>query len=252
MSCDIFIVSCDRDAEWLRYCLRSIQKFGTGFRKINVAIPIGHNTAATVAAYNGGTLQRFVEHHQKFAQVQTLMHTCYKWGCDADHVLQIDSDCHLYKPTNPDSFFRDGKPIVKMQAYSELAKHAEARGACQWQPSTEQTLKFSCPMETMRLPGRMFPRWIFRDVERYVEQAHGMPLDQYICSRPPNATGIPNRNDYAEFNVIGSYARRFHREKFSWHDVQTLGWINDWPIRQKWSYGGVAKARAELEALLAV
>ena len=39
MKVEIFIVSFLRDAEFLRYCLKSIDKFATGFSGVTVVIP---------------------------------------------------------------------------------------------------------------------------------------------------------------------------------------------------------------------
>lgn len=243
-TCDIFIISCDRDAEWLAYCLRSIDKFARGFRHVIVALPDYHAAAIKVAVSAGVKIKTFVEHHQKFAQVQTLMHTCHKWGCDGDYVLQVDSDCHFRKPTYPEDFFMGGKPIVQIHSYDLL----DPRDSGQWRPASEQTLGFSTPYETMGAPGRMFPVWLFKEVEDYIVERHGKPIDEYVCSRPWGLIG--GRNDYAEFNVIGAYALKFYPELFHWHDSGQVGRRADWPITQKWSYAGVEASRAELERIL--
>ena len=39
VSCDIMIRSYWRDFAWLEYCLRSIERYCTGFRAVIVAIP---------------------------------------------------------------------------------------------------------------------------------------------------------------------------------------------------------------------
>jgi hypothetical protein len=96
--------------------------------------------------------------------------------------------------------------------------------------------------EFMRRPPYVFPRWIYPALRHHTLALHGRELDDYVLAQPARG--------FSEFNALGAFAHRYHREAFAWRDTATQGPVQ-WPLRVFWSWGGIdSRVRAELEQIL--
>src|ERR1043166_937580 len=91
----LVIVTFLKDAEWLRFCLRSINKFASGFLETVVIIPERDAQAMSpMILGHGAKLKTF---NEAPAPLGHLHHCAIKCSADlfteADHVLYIDADC---------------------------------------------------------------------------------------------------------------------------------------------------------------
>src|ERR1700741_2957188 len=97
MKVDIYIRTYKNDLGWLQYCLRSIHKYVTGYRKIIVCIPENQ-----VSLLNDFNLQNVITcpiYKNDYIGQQVSKLLSYK-ETDADYILFVDSDVCFSKPTN--------------------------------------------------------------------------------------------------------------------------------------------------------
>lgn len=226
VSCDIVIRSYYRDFRWLRYCLASIDRYCHGFRNVVVVIP---QTSLAKWRWLGLRADRVVccpAYRDDYLgqQVTKLFADIYS---DADYVCHVDSDCVFQRSTTPGDLADAGRPHVLMEPYARLDSHAP------WQALTERFLGAEISYEFMRRPPYTYPRWLYPALRKWCQARHGVSLDEYVLSRPPRG--------FSEFNALGAYAYRHHRDSFAWLDV-TDGAVPPGACRVFWSHRGLDAA----------
>src|SRR5262249_14492852 len=161
-----------------RYCVQSIYKFATGFRKIWIISPA--ELGADRFAYGSGggrqiewkVLNEECEDHYLSQQIHKLyadVITDYQ----ADYILHIDSDTVFTQPVAPESFFSlrdDGLPQI-IWPYTPY-KAIETP----WQPITEKFMQEPVENEFMRRFPIMIPRWLYSRIRTFCFYNHGMIL----------------------------------------------------------------------------
>jgi len=233
MIVDLVIRSYDGDAEWLKYSLQSIQRFATGFRRIIVIVPHGHNppTGAVEIVF------KVAEIGEQYVQQQSdKMHADH--FTDADAVVWNDSDTIFTRPICPDDLFVNGRPIWLYTPYSSIP---DGDGQT-WKPVTEKFMGHSVEHEFMRRHPFCAPRWALQSIRSWCHKIHGMTLERYFMSQP-------NRQ-CSEFNFLGAYLWFYHHDKVHWQNTdEDLGTTY---VHQSWSHGGLSDdIRRNMEAALA-
>jgi hypothetical protein len=225
---DLVLRSYRGDFGWLAYALRSLHRHAKGVRNYHIIVPAGdshllaHLTAEQVhecPIYGDDYLGQ---------QVSKLMADVYS---DAEYILHWDSDTVLLKPMSPLSLMVDGKPIVYYEPYEKVGREP-------WQPIVTEVLGWEPKYEFMRRHPFMYPRWLHVEVRQFLEERHGMSLEQYITNRPYRS--------FSEFNVLGAYAYEKHRDKFAWMDPHN-GQVF---VRQFRSWDGLENHEHELRTLV--
>jgi Family of unknown function (DUF6492) len=234
--CDIFIKSFHGDYEWLTYCLRSIAKFATGFRRRIVVAPDEEWKRMLFGAGEIKTVvQRESENGYLFQQVCKLNADQYT---DADFVLFMDSDCVFTRPVTPETFMRNGKPIWLMTPFDKAREDQRAA----WVPVMTKWMNKVPEYEFMRRHPFMFPSWFFEKIRGFCANEHGVTLDDYIMHQP--------RRSFSEFNCAGFLAYEHFRDRFDWINTETDE-VPPETVLQNWSPGGLTEGiEAELERLL--
>lgn len=228
---DIFIVTFKRDIEFTIYCLQSIQKFVTGFRKVIIAVPV-----QDVPLFNGiaggypfVVVRGFEEVAGKgMMHHEVLVCSADEW-CDAEFILHIDSDCIFKEPVNlQNEYLRDGKPVMLKEKFEHVG---EVVGP--WRDAVTKALGFVPEYETMRRHPAVHPRWLYPKVREAVAAHTGKPFMEYVLSC---------RNEFpqgfAEFPVLGAWALKYAPEAHHWIDVTTEPRPTD-KLYQFWSHGGL-------------
>lgn len=222
---DIFIRSYEKDFDWLKYCLRSIRKFCTGFNSVQIVV-----TQQDVHKLNFAEDEIVHGVHDKcegyMAQQVTKMYADN--FCNADFVLHVDSDCVFFKPTTPQNFFRYEKPVI---LYDEDI-------ASPWPPISRITLGWLDNKEYMRRLPIIYPTWIYKEFRSWVKKNQKHDLETWICAQP--------HREYSEFNTLGQWAYKFHNDKFTWlkseeHETYAI---------QHWSWGGIEQHKKKIEEIL--
>lgn len=225
---DIVIKSWPNDYAWLAYCLRSIQKFATGFNNIILLLP--RSAPLTLTAETVVLLDQPESYlHQQIAKLNADRHT------QADYILHFDSDMIFTAPVTPDFWFKYDNPTWIFSPFED--------GNIQWKPVMQDCVGFEPHHEYMRRGAIICPRDIYGAFRDYIAVKHGKSMEDYILSRPPN--------HFSEYNCLGFYASIFHTERFHWHNTATDG-VPSWPFKQYWSWGGLTpEIRNEIEGILA-
>lgn len=236
MNCDIFIRSYYKDFVWLRYALRSIEKFCKGFSRIIVVVPESSRQRLDWLGLARGEAIICPDYRDDYLGQQVTKLTADAFT-SADFICHIDSDCVFRQPTRPQDLLEEGKPRVLMAPYSRLDPHVP------WKPLVEGLLLQPVEYEFMRIPPYTFPRWLYQAFREHVALLHGRSLEDYVLNQPPRG--------FSEFNALSAFAFHYHASTFHWIDE------NNWPLQKHhcqvhWSWGGMDdKIKEQLEALLA-
>ncbi|HEY0484017.1 MAG TPA: DUF6492 family protein [Kofleriaceae bacterium] len=237
-NCDIVIRSYYKDFEWLAYCLRSIERYGRGFRRVIVIVPRSSRAKLDWLGIRADTIVDCEDHRDDYLGQQVTKLTADRYT-DAELLCHIDSDCLFRRTTTPDALVVAGRPRVLMAAYRAL----DPRLA--WQAVTERLLGEPVEYEFMRTPPYVFPRWLYAALRGHVEALHRTSIERYILAQPPRG--------FSEWNALGAFAYRHHRSAFEFVDVGAgpSPLVDDGPLRVFWSWGGIdAAVRAEIEQIL--
>lgn len=237
MICDIFIKTYPADYPWLKYCLRSIGKFASGFRKTLIISPTTYHDSIGLgfdwvwqerAEYGLG----YIPFDGYLSQQVFKLHADI--FSDAEYILYMDSDTIFTRPVTPETFFIDSKIAWLYTPYAKIKTP--------WQPITEKFLGCPVKFEFMRRHPLIAPSWLLAAVRTFCRTTHGVSLDKYIMAQPQRA--------FSEFNALGALAYYFHRDMFHWLDTETDD-IPELTTLQKWSYGGLKPdIVAEFEGIL--
>lgn len=189
-SCDIFIKTWQGDAIWHEHCLRSIDKYCTGFRKV---------------------VQNHEEHERGYLYQQVVKLNADRYT-DADYILHTDSDTLFTVPVTPQAFIHNGKTDWHYEPFAS-ALQKEGDGALAWKRAMEKFIGEEPQHEFMRRHPEMIPRWLYQAFRTFCWEKHGCTVEQYVMSQ----------KEFSEWNVLGFYAWTYHREAFNWIDASVVG-----------------------------
>ena len=240
MNTEIFIVTHAKDFPWLKFCLRSIEKFASGFSGVTILVPDKDVDPLTKFALEWGAYS-----HPGFCiiggdewtnagmnwHMNEIMHAdqhCPK----ADFIAHIDPDCVFTGPVTPETYLQDGKPILRYENFNVIGvRHP---GTLRWQECTARCLPFPVHYETMRCHPEVYHRDLYPVARQQVEQKTGQPVADYIRQC---------RNEFpqgfSEFITLGNVAMQLFREKY--HLVEQLNdrVVPDNHLQQFWSHGAM-------------
>lgn len=233
MTCDIVIRSWLNDFEWLKYSLRSIQRFATGFRNVIVIVPNGQVPPTGVSE------KVFYVHESGEGYMRQQVSKLYADAfTDAEFMAYLDSDTIWTHPVTPDDLIVDRRKVRWLYTpYSSLTGD-ESRT---WVEPTGKVMKQSVGNEFMRRHPLVAPRWALESFRQWMWREHGMSLESYVMAQP-------NR-EFSEWNALGAYLWFHHHDKVHWMNTDDdMGTTFVW---QGYSWGGLSDAiKADLERAL--
>ena len=209
MKAEIFLVTYAKDYDFTSYTLRTIQKFASGFAGITIVVPTrDEGRFRPLADRFHCNLRSYYESESKgFLHHQVCKCEADLW-CPrgTDLVVHIDSDCIFKEPFSPETFLKNGKPILVREHFGDFVHYA-ARSS--WRGCVEYALGIDMEWETMvRHPG-VFWAGMYKPMRARVEERHHYPFTQYV---------LLQRNEFpqsfAEFPTIGGYALAFEPERY--------------------------------------
>ena len=228
MTTSIFIKTWDDDVKWLPNCLRSIDKFGSGIDEVVIATDqscehrvtkiAGSAKVYPVPNWSNGYIQ------QQWVKLNADMY------CESDNILFVDSDCVFHTPFSPESYMRDGKPVLLKTIYGNLD------GAEIWKDITSAVVGWEVEYEYMRrLP------WMYKASSLVGFRDMFPKLVDYLIT-------VEDKN-FSEFNALGAYIDRFESDQYFVSD--TAEWMPESVARQFWSWGGLTpEVNAEIGGYL--
>jgi glycosyltransferase involved in cell wall biosynthesis len=228
MTTDIFIRTYEKDLEWLKYCLRSIHKYVTGYRQIIICIPenqkklidswnLTAEKVVTCRIYNDDYLG------QQISKMLSFQYT------DADRILFMDSDCVFLRNVDILEMTVEGKPIIYKTKYGNL------EGAEAWKGVTEKFLGGIVEYEYMRRHPFMYNRETLIAINNFKR------VEDYVLSQ--------SFRNFSEFNVIGAFAEKYESDKYHFIDTESVV-MPEIFLRQYWSWSGLTEnERIELDKI---
>jgi len=218
MTTAIFIKTWSGDLPWLGYCLQSIRKYASGISQVIIAADVScvddvypmscDAIVVPIPDWNNGYIQ------QQWIKLNADQYA------DADQILFVDSDCVFHTPFSPESFMRDGKPVLMRTHYGNLG------GAEAWKGITEKFCGWPVEFEYMRrLP------WMYRSESLFNFRAMFPNLHSHLRS-------LSDRS-FSEFNALGAFIDRFENEEYYVTDTEV--WIPEPVAKQFWSWGKISK-----------
>ncbi len=210
IDCGILIRTYHKDANWLRWCLRSIRKHCRGFSQVVVVCnPASVDAITPVTVQEGfGPPQVFPEFRYDYLAQQITKMYADKF-LTTDFVMHVDSDCVFTEPTTPEDFFRDGKPVLYCCPYDVCYRTAHISAV--WQTPTSMWLQRQTDFEFMRRFPMVYPREVYGLVREHFEKTHGMDLGKAFSDRTDE--------NFSEFNYIGSFLYYEAPHLMTFHDT---------------------------------
>lgn len=230
MTTDIYIKTYEKDFPFLKYCLKSIHKFCTGFN--NVVIVVDANDYEELLSWNLTREKIFTVAKQGdgYMWQQVCKLKAYN-QCLSENILFVDSDVIINKPCTPETFMIDGKPLLLKTAYERLDGQAKC-----WQSITERAIGFKSEFEWMRRLPNMYKRSTLVNITMEYPD-----LQNYIMSQP--------RREFSEFNFIGQYIEKKEQENYS--IINTDDFVPGPVCLQAWSWGGLTEElKNQIEGIL--
>jgi hypothetical protein len=232
MTTDIHIVSVGKHFNHLKYALRSIKKFASGFRKTIVLVPTKDMDAARkliADAPDNIQLMDFFEWPGKgMLHHMYLIMSADKYT-DADFILHFDSDCVFTEPVTPEDYFVDGKPVLMYADFDWLVNTQQAN-LRMWQDVTKNAIGGPVPIETMRRHPAVHYRELYALARNMMENNTGQPVSSYIERQRDE---FPQT--FCEYVTLGNVAWRCIPDKYAWRNQQTEGFPPA-KIHQNWSH----------------
>lgn len=194
---EILIVTYGPDAPFLDYCLKSIQKFATGFAGVTVLAP--YSDAALIGPLcdkYGAHMKNDYRSKPPLGFLDHMVAKCFadEWCPDAEFILHVDSDCVFTEPVTPEDYFVDGKPVLLIEPFSKI-------GPGNWKPVTDSVMKIDSKYETMRRHPAVHYRDVYPALQRHVEAAQQMGFRDYVLTRKSDFPW-----GFSEFVALGQIA----------------------------------------------
>lgn len=232
MICDIFIRTWHRDSEWLKYCIKSIKKYGSGFRDIVVVYPEGEDCCSL---YSDTSFSIKEICAAGYIDQMVSKFNCYEY-CKpgVTHILFLDSDCCFTQHFTPESYMQDGKPFIYMTPYKYLCKEGQL-----WKKLTEDALKFNVEYEFMRQLPIMYTIDAIKDFKQWFFDIKGITIEQFLVDISINMYSDTNKACFSEFNAIGSYLYYIRQKNDHFFADTTQVSLRPKLCAQKWSWGGL-------------
>lgn len=229
-SMSIFIKTCRKDLDWLKYCLRSIERFGSGFG--GTVIVADEDCRGMIDSDSSVQVIFIPVPSNGYIEQQRIKLLADAYVSEAsDRIMFVDSDCVFFRKFSPEDFMNNGKPVLLRTRYGGLG------GAEAWREITESYLGLPVYHEYMR---RMPLVYWKATLERM--RSHYSELDATLRR-------MKDRR-FSEFNMLGGFIQ--HYEPNLYCIMNTEEELPSVVCKQFWSWGGLSdKIRLEIEEMLA-
>lgn len=228
MDIDIFIKSYPKDFEYLRWALKSITKYVTGYKNIHLLIPAG-SKLTKIDLPERTKVHYVIEKGKGYLFQQYLKMNAHKY-CKSNWIMFTDSDCIFNRPIDLQTLIVDNKVRLLKTKYDQVGD-----AICYKKPTEEYfDNRFEIEHEFMRRNGMIFNRDTLVKLENVKEDQK-----EYILSR----------DTFSEFNVMGYYAAYFDKKYYNVIDT------DDWEFEehfmtQFWSWGGFNTDKVQIRKLV--
>lgn len=245
VNASFFICSYKRDFPYLKYMVRSFNRFVRGFHEVVIQIPDtdwGEFTEIIGPEIMGQDQVKYVpiagkewEGKGKLWHMSQILHAD-KHCREADYILHFDSDAIFTEPVTPETFIKDGKPYLQYESYSSIGRRHP--GVLKWQECTQKCLPFNVLVETMRGLPHCYEINTYEKTRELMMLKTQMDCNDYIKQQ---------RNEFpqtwAEHPTLGAVALQCFPNDYIGINMehQENPDRSRWPTRQNWSHGAIDK-----------
>lgn len=215
---DIFIKSFAKDIFLLRYSIESIKKNVIGYRRVVLLIPQEeYDVWIDLVEYFQSLIEIAVFYVNEYGNKYLFQQACKLKAHEftlSDYILYSDSDVIFDHPVNVQDYIKDGKPQILYTSWDKVGE------AICWKAPTESVMGEEVKWEFMRRNNMVIHRSTLENINKW------QPRLQVI---------VMSAERFSEFNLLGAYAFKFEKEKYSF--VNTDDWQYEEPMGiQLWSY----------------
>ena len=230
MKTTIFTVTYDKDLEYLKYNLMSVKKFCRGYHENVVVIDDYEKGGTKTRQYLDSIGQKYhinreAERIKKgyIRQQYIKLFSEQYVSRDTDYICHIDSDTIFTDYHDPSIYFKNGKPIIGIQKWSQSKNNY-------FKSCTDETLEFESEYNFMRRMPLVYNFNLFAKLRQYISNIKGEIIDY-----------LNTLETISEFNLLGAYAYKFTRESFYWIDIveRSTEWkqmLNTYPCKHNSSH----------------
>ena len=208
MKTSIITITYDKELEYLKYNLKSIQKFCHGYHENIIVIDDHENDCVETQKYLESIGQKyFVNREAKKIKQGYIRQQYIKLfseqyvSSDTDYICHVDTDNIFTNHHDPSVYFNDGKPILGIQKWSEMPNTI-------FKPYTDQTMEYESDYNFMRRMPLVYDFDLFPRLREYIINLKGELIDY-----------LNTLETISEYNLLGAFAYKFHQEKYYWVDT---------------------------------
>jgi hypothetical protein len=241
----LFICSYARDFGYLKYAVRSINKFARDFHEVVIQIPDTDWGPFTEIIGPEIMSQREVKYVPLAMKEWPGKGMCHHMWCimnadrhcrSADFIGHFDSDAIFTEPVTPETFIKDGKPFLQYERFESIGKRHP--GVLQWQKNAQACLPFEIHFETMRGLPHFYELNTYEKARDLMMLHTKMSVEDWIKQGPNTYPQF-----FCEHVTLGNVAIQcFHQD----YELIDMGLQDNpdrsrWPVRQAWSHGDIDK-----------
>lgn len=245
MNTSIFISSYRKDFPWLKYCIRSINKFCIGFYEVVIQFPdtdwdeFTRIIGPEIMGQN--KIRYFPIAGKEWPEKGFLWHEAQIMHADkicknADFISHFDSDAIFTEPVTPETFIENGKPYLQYESFDSISKRHP--GVLRWQECTQKCLPFDVLLETMRGLPHTYEINTYEKARDLMMLHTQMDVNEYIMGC---VNSFPQT--FCEHVTLGSVAVQCFPNDYITINMghQENKDLSRYPVRQHWSHGDMKK-----------
>lgn len=233
------------DFDWLVLALKCLNRNFTGQQGITIAHPRHESQKfrtlldqfkVRLYPYDEVAGKGHIQHMAIMASADTFLPHGTKY------VLTTDADGMMKMPSTPEHYAWNDKPYWITRTWESIDPRMPGGDNRQWQPVTDEQLGFASELFTMCMNIQLIPLDLLPHYRAHLEKVHHMAFLDYM---------LAGRNEFpptrVDFNALGAFFHKFHRDRFHWFDAGTP----PYPVDRKqsyWSHGGITpEIQAEID-----
>ncbi len=255
----IFIVTHAKDIPFLKYCLKSIKLYATGFKETVLLVP-AHEIREFDWVKRKDVNVKVFEQPEGKGFLAHMIQKCRadEWCQDADYVLHLDADVLFFRKATPADFIKDHQCLCLRESYASITNpHRHT-----WRENVRNATGLFPDHDYMLRHGTVHPRSVYRTTRELVESHTGRRFDEFV---------LDGRNEFpqtfAEFPTLGAVGRHLFACSYRYMeydkaaDVALTGqeagsfqyvYKRDVDVLTEfWGHGGIDRYKSDCEAILA-
>lgn len=234
MKVSIHCVTVGKHFPYLKYMLRSVEKFASGFVEVVILCPtVDRGEMEMMQRQYHGSIPLWVHYGDEWPGKGMLWHEymvmCAEQHCRGDAILHMDSDHVFTEPAMPVDYFDGDKPVLIYHDFESLIK--EQGNLKNWQDNGERAFGFRDEFEFMRRAPLVHIREVYPVSRREIEEHVRQPLDLFV-----RACRNTFPQTFCEYQSLGTTAWRKFHDRYKW---LRQGAVEGWPSNKMygaWSH----------------